>query len=278
MLAIKRDKPGKIDLSAVPTEADGGMNQAEGAARLAVLKEELADLQELLYAAHQNALLVVVQGRDTAGKDGTIKAVADAMNPVGVRVASFKVPSEQEREHDFLWRVHRETPGIGEVVFFNRSHYEDVLVARVRELVPKAVWKKRYDHINDFEDLLADHGVIVVKFYLHISKKEQEKRLLDREKEPAKAWKLNAGDWEERAYWDEYAEAYEDVLAKCAAPHAPWFIVPADRKWYRNVAIAEALVSILRPYRKEWEAALAAMGVARKAELERMRSQPASAQ
>ena len=273
MLAIKCDAPGKVKLGKVPTKENGGLKEEQAAARLAELKQELADLQELMYAAGKNALLVVVQGRDTAGKDGTIKSVADAMNPVGVRVASFKVPTATELAHDFLWRVHRETPEIGQVVFFNRSHYEDVLVVRVKELAPKPLWKKRYAHINDFEDLLADHGVIVVKFYLHISKEEQGKRLLAREKEPKKSWKLNAGDWKEREFWEEYTAAYDDVLEKCSTPHAPWFIVPADSKWYRNLAVAEALAQTLRPYRGAWEEALAQTGKVRRAELDLLRAE-----
>ncbi|HVK02336.1 MAG TPA: PPK2 family polyphosphate kinase [Armatimonadaceae bacterium] len=273
MLAIKCDAPGKVKLGKVPTKENGGLKEEQAAARLAELKQELADLQELMYAAGKNALLVVVQGRDTAGKDGTIKSVADAMNPVGVRVASFKVPTAAELAHDFLWRVHRETPEIGQVVFFNRSHYEDVLVVRVKELAPKSLWKKRYAHINDFEDLLADHGVIVVKFYLHISKEEQAKRLVAREKEPKKSWKLNAGDWKEREFWEEYTAAYDDVLEKCSTPHAPWFIVPADSKWYRNLAVAEALAQTLRPYRGAWEEALAQTGKVRRAELDLLRAE-----
>lgn len=271
MLAIRRDAPGKIDLGKIPTREDGGLTEDQAAAQLAVLKTELADLQELMYAAGKNALLVVVQGRDTAGKDGVIKTVADAMNPVGIRVASFKVPTPLELAHDFLWRVHKETPERGQVVFFNRSHYEDVLVVRVKDLAPKALWKKRYDHINDFEDLLADHGVIIAKFYLHISREEQEERLLDREKEPEKAWKLNAGDWKERAFWDDYTAAYDDVLEKCSKPYAPWYIVPSDRKWFRNLAVAEALAETMRPYRKAWEEALAQTGETRRAELEALR-------
>jgi PPK2 family polyphosphate:nucleotide phosphotransferase len=267
MYAIKVDSPGKVDLGAIDPDYAGKMTRAEGEAKTAAFCEELFDLQELLYAAGVNGLLVVLQGRDTSGKDGTLKMVAGAMNPVGTRVASFKVPTPLELSHDFLWRVHKETPGKGEIVFFNRSHYEDVLVVRVHDLAPESLWQKRFAHINEFEDLLADHGIIVVKFCLHISKKEQEKRLLEREQAAEKAWKLNAGDWKERAFWDRYTEAYEDAIGKCAAPHAPWYIVPADKKWFRNLAVAEALAETLRPYKAEWQARLEEVGAKAKAEL-----------
>jgi PPK2 family polyphosphate:nucleotide phosphotransferase len=249
------------------------MTRAVGEAKLAELSKELEDLQELLYAAGEKALLVVLQGRDTAGKDGTLAAIAGAMNPVGTRVASFKVPSPEEVRHDFLWRIHQQVPEKGQVVFFNRSHYEDVLVVRVHGLAPKAVWERRFAHINHFEQLLHDSGVIVVKFYLHISKDEQKERLLSREEEPEKAWKLNPGDWEERKLWDDYTEAYQDALGKCASEQAPWYIVPADQKWYRNVVIAETLVDILKPYRASWEKKLAEIGKTQKAAIQAMREE-----
>lgn len=272
-LAHRIDKPGKkIDLGEIDSDHKGGVTREEADGRFAKLAAELEELQELLYAAGENSLLVVLQGRDTAGKDGTLKAVGGAMNPVGVRIASFKVPNELEAAHDFLWRVHAQAPRRGEVTFFNRSHYEDVLVVRVHELVPEKVWKRRYDHINAFEDLLADSGTIVVKFYLHISKGEQERRLLDREAEPKKAWKLSPGDWQERELWDDYTKAYEDALSKCASERAPWYVVPADQKWYRNVAVAEVLVETLRPYRAGWEAKLAAFGEEQKAALAALRA------
>lgn len=264
-------KPTEIDLDSIPTKDTNGMSREEGEARLAELSSELEALQELLYAAGEKALLVVLQGRDTSGKDGALKATAGAMNPVGVRIASFKVPSDEEKRHDFLWRVHQQVPEKGQVVFFNRSQYEDVLVARVHKLVPKEIWERRFAHINHFEELLHDAGVIVVKFYLHISKEEQEERLLAREEKPEKAWKLNPGDWAERKLWDAYTEAYEDAIGKCSAEHAPWYIVPADQKWYRNVVIAEALVETLKPYQDSWEKALAKLGTTQKAALAEMR-------
>ncbi len=267
MLAKKLDKPGSVDLGKVNADENGDMTKEQGVALFAAYAEELDALQELMYAAGQNGLLVTLQGMDTSGKDGTLKAIAGSMNPVGVRIASFKVPTTRERAHDFLWRIHAEAPPLGQVVFFNRSHYEDVLVVRVHEMVPDKVWKERYKHINDWEELLHDTGTIVVKFYLHITKGEQEERLLAREADVEKAWKLTPTDWSEREFWNDYAKAYEDALGKCATPHAPWFVVPANHKWYRNIAVAEALLETLRPYRKGWEAKLAEIGETQKVAL-----------
>lgn len=271
MLSKKLSDTGSVNLSEIAANPVGGMTREQAVKQLETLGEELADLQELLYAAGQNGLLVVLQGRDTSGKDGALKKVAGAMNPVGVRIASFKVPSPAELSHDFLWRIHRETPGRGDVVFFNRSHYEDVLVVRVHGLAPEAVWKKRYASINAFEELLHDSGIIIAKFYLHISKEEQEERLLAREAAPEKAWKLNPNDWKERTFWDDYTSAYEDALGRCATSYAPWYIVPSDRKWFRDVAIAEALVETLRPYRRGWEAKLAALSKTQRAAVDAFR-------
>ena len=276
MLATRFSKPGQMSLRDIDPRQDGGMDKEEGEKKLAELCAELEELQEVLYAAGQNGLLVILQGRDTAGKDGTLKGVAGCMNPVGVNIASFKVPTPLELSHDFLWRVHQQAPGRGQVTFFNRSHYEDVLVARVHKLVPPAVWKARFEHINAWEALLVDAGVIVVKFCLHISKEEQEERLLDREKEAQKAWKLSPVDWQERELWDEYTVAYNDAIGKCATKDAPWYVIPADRKWFRNVAVAEVLVETLRPYRKKWDAALAEIGKTQKAALAEMRKTEAA--
>ena len=273
MWAIRRDKPGRIDLEKVATAQDGGMTKEEGLARFAKMAPDLYRLQELLYATGTHSLLIVLQGRDTAGKDGSLKAVAGAMNPVGTQIASFKVPSANELAHDFLWRVHAQAPAKGEAVFFNRSHYEDVLAVRVHKLAPEEVWKKRFDHINAFEKLLTDNKTIVLKFYLHISKAEQEQRLREREQDPSDAWKLNVGDWKERDFWNDYTRAYDDILEKCATPHAPWFIVPADKKWFRNIAIGEAIIETLNPYCERWEKALAETGHARRTELEAFRQQ-----
>jgi PPK2 family polyphosphate:nucleotide phosphotransferase len=174
-------------------------------------------------------------------------------------VTSFGVPSEEERAHDFLWRVHRHAPRTGEFAIFNRSHYEDVLVVRVHNLVPEKSWRPRYGHIADFEQLLAQHGTVVLKYFLHITPEEQEERLLDREKDPKAAWKINPKDWEERKYWDAYTEAYEEAISRTSAPHAPWTVVPANKKWYRNLVVAQSIVAALRPLRKAWMGKLEGM-------------------
>lgn len=238
------------------------MSKAEGKEQADALAEELGELQELLYAAGTHALLVILQGIDTAGKDGAIRRVLRDVDPQGCRVVSFKVPTAEELAHDFLWRIHRQTPPRGMIGVFNRSHYEDVVVVRVKELVPEETWRPRYDHINAFERLLAESRTLIAKFYLLISKEEQEQRLLDREKEVEKAWKLNAGDWVERRSWDAYIAAYEDALTRCNTDAAPWHVIPADRKWFRDVAVAETLVNLLRPLRDDWLASLTAMGQA----------------
>jgi len=257
-----------IKLRDFDPEDDRGLKREDGEQKLAKLSDELTRLQELLYAAGQHSLLVVLQGRDTSGKDGTIKAVMGPLNSLGCQVASFKVPTSEELAHDFLWRIHKRTPGKGEITIFNRSHYEDVLVVRVHKLVPDRVWRSRFDHINDFEKLMAESNTIVLKFYLHISKQEQEQRLLEREQDTKKYWKLSAGDWKEREYWNHYTRAYEDVLNRCSTPYAPWFIVPANKKWFRNLAVAEAIVKALKPYEKQWMSSLEEIGKKSKAEID----------
>jgi PPK2 family polyphosphate:nucleotide phosphotransferase len=218
----------------------------EGKETLDALNDRLEILQELLYAEHEHKLLVVLQAMDTGGKDGVIRHVFDGVNPQGVKVAGFKVPTQEERDHDYLWRVHEKVPGKGEIVIFNRSHYEDVLVVRVHELVPKKVWRKRYDHINDFERMLADEGTTIVKFFLHINREEQKERLQARLDEPSKRWKFSRGDLKERKLWPKYMKAYEEVLTKTSTDWAPWYIVPANRKWYRNLVIANILLDTLQ--------------------------------
>ncbi len=260
-----------IKLRDFDPEYDAGLNKEAGEAKLEKLSAELTRLQELLYAAGQHSVLIVLQGRDTSGKDGTIKAVMGPLNSLGCQVASFKVPTGEELAHDFLWRIHQQTPGKGEITIFNRSHYEDVLVVRVHKIVPDKVWRSRYVHINDFEKLLAESNTIVLKFYLHISKQEQEQRLLEREQDATKYWKLSAGDWKEREYWNDYTRAYEDALNNCSTPHAPWFIVPANKKWFRNLAVAEAVVNALKPYEKQWMKRLEEVGQKSKAEIEAFR-------
>ncbi len=266
-LAIRVEPGKKINLTKIETRYSGDLDRATAEARLEELTNELSDLQEMLYAADTHSVLVVLQGMDTSGKDGTIRKVFSKIEILGARMADFKTPSSLELAHDFLWRVHYRVPQRGDLVVFNRSHYEDVLIARVRNLVPEAVWSKRYRHINDFERLLADHNTIIVKFFLHISKDEQKKRLLEREQDVSKAWKLAPGDWYERPYWDAYMQAYEDALRECSTEYAPWYIVPADRKWFRNVAVAETLVATLRAYVPQWEQVLAKMSAERLAEL-----------
>ncbi len=241
-------KPGqKVDLKdwdpAEAPEFEGG--KQEGLAAIASLVSELDALQELLYAQHQHKLLIVLQAMDTGGKDGTIRRVFEGVNPQGVRVASFKVPTPAEMDHDYLWRVHAQVPSKGEIVIFNRSHYEDVLVVRVHGLVPAEVWKKRFEQINAFEHMLAEEGTTILKFYLHISPAEQKKRLLARLKDETKQWKYNPADLKERESWTMYMRAYEDVLSKTSTAYAPWYVVPSDRKWYRDWVVATTLVKAL---------------------------------
>jgi PPK2 family polyphosphate:nucleotide phosphotransferase len=205
------------------------------------LVEELAKLQEVLYAQHTHKVLIILQAFDTGGKDGTIRHVFSGVNPQGVRVANFKVPTQIELDHDYLWRVHEKVPGKGEITIFNRSHYEDVLVVRIHNLVPKDVWMKRYDQINNFEKLLVEEGTTILKFFLNIDKKEQAERLLARLNEPNKRWKFNPNDLKERALWSEYRKAYEDAIQKTSTEWAPWYIIPSNRKWYRNLVIASII-------------------------------------
>ncbi|MBA3413658.1 MAG: polyphosphate kinase 2 family protein [Chloroflexia bacterium] len=258
--AVRIPEGGPADLAGIDPRADGGLGKSEGEAQFELLAAELGDLQELLYAAGSHALLVVLQGMDTSGKDGALRSVFKEVDPQGVRAVPFKVPTPLELGHDFLWRVHREVPERGAIVVFNRSHYEAVLVERVKELVPEAIWRARYEHIIAFERLLAENGTVVRKFYLHIGEAEQEERLLEREADITKAWKLNVGDWVDRRAWDRYIAAYEEALARCSTAAAPWYVVPADRKWFRNLAMAEVLVETLRPLREGWLATLRERG------------------
>lgn len=229
----------KIDPSGTP---DFRGDKKAGEEQLPAVREKLIELQEVLWAEHQQKVLLVLQGMDTSGKDGTIRHVFEGVNPQGVRTVSFKKPSLEELDHDFLWRVHAKVPARGELVVFNRSHYEDVLVVRVHKLVEEKVWKKRYDHINDFEKMLTDTGTTIIKIFLHIDKDEQRERLQARLDDPDKRWKFNRGDLDERKLWNEYQEAYEDTIRETSTEHAPWYVVPANRKWYRNIAVTEILV------------------------------------
>jgi PPK2 family polyphosphate:nucleotide phosphotransferase len=232
-------------------EAFSGTKE-EAKTELAELAQKLAELQDILYAQHKHKILVVLQAMDTGGKDGVIRSVFGKIDPQGVRVANFKVPTSIELDHDYLWRVHQQVPGKGELVIFNRSHYEDLLVVRVHELAPEKVWKKRFQQINAFERMLVDEGTTVVKFYLHIDKEEQRLRLLERIDVPEKQWKFSSGDLKERGFWKDYMQAYEDVLSKTSTREAPWYIIPANRNWYRNWLIASILVKVLKDLKMEF--------------------------
>jgi len=224
----------------------------KGNEKLAEYRAEIDRLQELLYCEHKHRLLVVFQAMDGGGKDGTVRAVFDGVNPQGVRVTSFKVPTEIELDHDYLWRIHAQTPGKGEIVVFNRSHYEDVLVVRVHNLVPKEVWKKRYKQINDFEQQLAEEGTTILKFFLNISLDEQKERMLERLEMPEKRWKFNPGDLDERKLWPDYMSAFEEAIEKTSTKWAPWYVVPANRNWYRNLVVASVIADTMRSWKMQY--------------------------
>lgn len=250
-----RVEPGKkISLADFDPNGKGDFKggKEDGLEAVSKLNAELQELQELLYAEGKQKVLVVLQAMDTGGKDGTIRRVFDGVNPQGVKVASFKVPTAEELSHDFLWRIHKVTPAKGEMVIFNRSHYEDVLVVRVRNIVPQDVWSKRYDQINQFEKILAENGTTILKFFLHISKDEQKERLQARLDDPTKHWKFSLGDLEERKLWDDYQKAYEDAINKTSTEYAPWYVVPANRKWYRDLLISTVLVDTLKGLKMEF--------------------------
>ncbi|MCA9672119.1 MAG: polyphosphate kinase 2 family protein [Myxococcales bacterium] len=267
----------RISLAKISTEPPEGLDREAAEAKFAGVGEELFELQQLMYGAGTHSLLVVLQGRDAAGKDGTVKHVVGWLNPRGVEVASFGVPSELERDHDFLWRAHLVAPRRGHATIFNRSHYEDVLVVRVDKLAPQSVWRARYEQINQFEALLASANTIIVKLMLHISPEEQAERFVERELDATKAFKLNVGDWKKRTQWRAYTQAYEDAIARCASAHAPWVVVPADKKWFRNLVVAEALRDALAPHKRRWRRALDELGKEQLAALEAYRATPAGA-
>jgi PPK2 family polyphosphate:nucleotide phosphotransferase len=221
-------------------------NKESGEKALIKYKEDIDRIQEILYAEHLQRLLIVLQAIDTAGKDGATRAVFDGVNPQGAHVASFKSPTLPEMDHDYLWRIHAETPAKGEIVIFNRSHYEDVLIVRVHNLVPEERWRKRYHHINEFERLLSDEGTTIIKFFLHISKDTQKERLLDRINVPEKNWKFNPGDIEERKLWLDYMNAYEEAISETSTEWAPWYVVPADHNWVRDLIVAGVVAETLK--------------------------------
>jgi PPK2 family polyphosphate:nucleotide phosphotransferase len=228
-----------------PSYVDKHEDKKSALQQTAELQQRLDALQFELFAERKRSLLICLQGLDAAGKDGVIRHVISSMSPQGCRVVSFKQPSAEELAHDYLWRVEKETPRRGEIVIFNRSHYEDVVVVRVHDLVPRAVWSRRFDEINDFERRLAANGTHLLKFYLHISKQEQLERFKQRLDDPSRHWKISDSDYSERSYWDDYAKAYEDALSKCSTEHAPWFVIPADHKWFRNLAVSTIVADTL---------------------------------
>lgn len=240
-----RPRRGRVDLDAVDPSETHGVKRYQVEERILGDEEHVMSLQEILHAEGKRSVLIVLQGMDTSGKDGTIRYALRGLNPQGVRIASFKAPSLNERRHDFLWRIRRQLPRPGEIVIFNRSHYEDVLIARVRELVPPEVIEQRYGLINRFEAEVAKQGTAIVKLYLHISAEEQRERLLARLGEPTKHWKFSGNDIKERRYWDDYQAAYSLALGRCSTATAPWYVVPANRKWYRNWAVAQLLIETM---------------------------------
>jgi PPK2 family polyphosphate:nucleotide phosphotransferase len=271
--AVPIDGSKHVSIKRIDPADTAGLEKEEGLAELDKLGQEFSELENLLTYAGQHALLVVLQGRDASGKDGAIRKILEYSNVQNAYVVPFKVPTPEERNHDFLWRVHKVAPQRGHIALFNRSHYEDVIAARVHHLVPDRVWKGRYAHINAFERLLVDSDVIVLKFCLHISRKEQRERLLAREKDPRTAWKLNPEDWRELALSDEVDHAYQDMIDRCRGPALPWYLVPADKKWFRNLAVMQRLVLALRPYRKTWLTTLKEMGKAATKEIRALRTQ-----
>ena len=250
---VKPEK--KFRLSGADPDSTLGLKDKEEAkVLLQENRKKLGELQEVFYASREKGLIIVLQAMDAGGKDGTIRHVMHGVNPQGCRVAGFKAPSTDELSRDYLWRIHQQVPPRGEIAIFNRSHYEDVLVVRVHSLAPKGTWSRRYHHINEFERMLVEEGFIIRKFFLYISKDEQKKRFEERLRDRRKNWKFSLGDVEERAYWDTYMEAFEDVVNKCSTSEAPWFVIPSDRKWVRNVAVSSILVKTLEDLRLEFPA------------------------
>ncbi len=256
------------DLDALDPRETFGVTREQATAALDEHRRRLGALQEELWVAQANSVLVILQGMDTCGKDGTIRHVFRSINPLGVRAVPFGVPTPDERARDYLWRVHNQVPGKGQMVIFNRSHYEAVLVERVAGIVPQSVWKHRFDQINAFEDILVADGTIIIKCFLHISYEEQRERLLERMQDPLKQWKVDQSDWDNRQRWTEYQAAYREALGRTSTPQAPWYIIPADRKWYRNFAVAQILLDRLSPYQDAWARATLDRGARQMASLE----------
>jgi PPK2 family polyphosphate:nucleotide phosphotransferase len=251
-LRVKPDS--RVRLSQLDPGATHGFDKDSAAPVLERQMARLTDVQDRLWAESKRSVLVVLQGIDAAGKDGTIQKVMEAFNPQGCVVSSFKVPSTEELAHDYLWRIHKRVPGKGEIGIFNRSHYEDVLIVRVHELVPKAVWKSRYDQINAFEGHLSANGTTIVKFFLSIDRDVQRERFQARYDDPTRHWKFSMGDLEERKRWDDYQAAFDEALSRTSTKHAPWYVIPANKKWFRNVAVASILADTLAEMRPTYPA------------------------
>jgi PPK2 family polyphosphate:nucleotide phosphotransferase len=251
---LKFDGQGKSRFKLKHYAADDthGVSKDQAEKILPTHVRKLAELHDLLYAEHKRSLLIVLQGMDAAGKDGTIKHVMSGVNPQGCSVTSFKQPTPNELDHDFLWREHIAVPPKGAIGIFNRSYYEDVLIARVHKLVPQEVWKKRFSQINDFEKILTDNNVCILKFFLHMSYEEQGKRFQERLDDPRKNWKASAADFKERQYWDEYQDAYRDAIEQCGTENAPWYVIPSDHKWFRNFAVGEIVTRTLEAFKMEY--------------------------
>jgi PPK2 family polyphosphate:nucleotide phosphotransferase len=240
-------KPGsKLRLKQIDPDEHGDYDKQQAVEETAANQKRIEEFQQKLYAQGAQALLIVLQAMDTGGKDGTIRKVFEGVNPQGVQVTSFKAPTADELAHDFLWRVHRYTPPKGYIGIFNRSHYEDVLIVRVNKLVPDNVWEARYDHINNFERLLAESGTRILKFYLHISKDEQKERLQSRLDNPDKNWKFERGDLAVRERWDDYMDAYQDAITRCNTDYAPWYVIPANHKWFRDLVVSRIIADTLQ--------------------------------
>lgn len=241
-----RIAPGeRVDFKDFDPSCKGNLNKKDAAEKIVKLRDKMSDLQQQLFAERKRSLLICLQGLDASGKDGVIRHVIGSMNPDGCRVANFKEPNQEELAHDFLWRIEAQMPKKGEVAIFNRSHYEDVLIVRVHNLVPKGAWLSRYDEINDFERRHVKNGTRILKFFLHISKKEQLERFEQRLDDPSKRWKISEADYKEREYWDDYLRAYRDALARCSTEESPWFVIPADHKWFRDLAVSEIIVATM---------------------------------
>lgn len=242
----------KIHLRHFAANADGGLDKEQIKEKTELLGLRLDDLQQLLYANSTHAALLLFQGMDASGKDGCIRSLLKHVNPAGIQTTSFKVPSEEERAHDFLWRIHKAVPRYGQIGVFNRSHYEAVLAERILKIVPKTIWSRRYKQMVDFEQMLVENNIVVLKFYLHLSKEEQAERLRERLTDPKKNWKFAKSDLDTRKYWDDYMEAYEDMLNATSHAAAPWHLIPADRNWYRNFLVARTATDALETLKMKW--------------------------